>query len=228
MLGERPDVSTQKFDGVAANYDAIHDRSLAESGESREYFARYKRACLERIGVGTDEPILDWGCGIGNVLSCIAERYPEVHGYDPSSESLKLAAKRVPRATLHERTGSVPENHFGAAILAGVLHHVPVGEHLALVETVRSKLRPGGRIVIFEHNPFNPVTRRAVRACDFDDDAVLLWPWQARGLLVRSGLRDVRLDFIVFFPRSLAVLRPFESRLGWLPLGAQVMVVGAR
>ena len=89
-------------------------------------------------------------------------------------------------------------------------------------------LAPGGRLFVFEHNPLNPVTRRAVAACDFDDDAVLLWPWQARRVLRSAGLRDVRLDYIVFFPRSLARLRPLEPRLAWLPLGAQVMVVGSR
>jgi hypothetical protein len=47
-------------------------------------------------------------------------------------------------------------------------------------------------------------------------------------LLATAGLRDVRLDYIVFFPRILAALRPLEPRLGWLPLGAQVLVTGTR
>jgi len=180
------------------------------------------------LGVSRDEAVLDWGCGVGNVLGPLAGTFREVHGYDPSSESLKLAARRVPDARLHARPADVPSDHFGAAVLSGVLHHVPENEHEALVQEVRTKLRPGGRIVVFEHNPLNPVTRRAVATCEFDDDAVLLWPWQARRLLVRAGLRDVRLEFIVFFPRPLAVLRPLEPRLGWLPFGAQIMAVGAR
>jgi len=218
----------QKFDGVAQSYDALYERSLVASGESAEYFAKYKLSCLERLGVSHDEAVLDWGCGVGNVLGPLAGVYREVHGFDPSSESMRIAAERVPKARLHSQASDVPEAHFGAAVLSGVLHHVPEDEHRALLETVRSKLRPGGRLVVFEHNPLNPVTQRAVAACEFDDDAVLLWPWRARRLLAHAGLRDVRLDFIVFFPRPLAFLRPLESRLGWLPLGAQVMVVGAR
>jgi 2-polyprenyl-3-methyl-5-hydroxy-6-metoxy-1,4-benzoquinol methylase len=219
---------TEKFDRVAQSYDALYEKSLSASGEPKEYFARYKLACLTRLGVGFDEPVLDWGCGVGNVLGHLADEYREVHGYDPSSESLKLAKERVPRAKLHARPEDVPENHFGAAILSGVLHHVPHENHEALLATVRSKLKPEGRVFVFEHNPLNPVTRRAVAACEFDDDAVLLWPWQARRSLERAGLRDVRLDYIVFFPRPLARLRPLEPRLAWLPLGAQVMVVGKR
>jgi SAM-dependent methyltransferase len=221
-------VRPQKFDGVAANYDALQEPSIAASGETKEYFARYKLACLTRLGIGSDEPILDWGCGIGNVLGPLAAEYREVHGYDPSPMSLEVARERAGSAVLHARPEDVPSDYFGAAVLSGVLHHVPDAEHRALVETVRSKLRPGGRVVVFEHNPLNPMTRRAVRDCAFDDDAVLLWPWQARRVLRSAGLRDVRLDFIVFFPRQLAPLRPLEPHLSWLPLGAQVMVVGSR
>jgi SAM-dependent methyltransferase len=218
----------QKFDAVAASYDALHDRNLAASGESREYFARYKLACLSRLGVTRGDPVLDWGCGVGNVLAHLADGHDVVHGYDPSSESLRLARDRVGNAVLHARPEDVPNDYFGAAVLSGVLHHVPHDEHRALIETVRSKLRPGGRVVVFEHNPLNPLTRRAVATCEFDDDAILLWPWKARRLLATAGLRDVRLDYIVFFPRILAALRPLEPRLGWLPLGAQVLVTGTR
>jgi hypothetical protein len=93
--------------------------------------------------------------------------------------------------------------------------------------TVLASLRPGGHVVVFEHNPLNPVTRRAVAACPFDDDAILLWPWQARSLLRRSGFDAVTLDYIVFFPKPLAFLRRLEPRLRGVALGAQQMLVGA-
>jgi ubiquinone/menaquinone biosynthesis C-methylase UbiE len=218
----------QKFDSVAPNYEELQRKNLGASGEQPEYFARYKLSCLRRLGLSPEDPVLDWGCGIGSVLGPLSEEYREVHGFDPSSESLNLAATRVPKARLHSLPSEVPNDYFGAAVLSGVLHHVPESEHFALVETIRSKLHPEGRLVVFEHNPLNPITQRAVSTCAFDDDAVLLWPWQVRRLLESASLRDVRLDYIVFFPRFLARLRPLEPRLRWCPVGAQMMIVGTR
>ena len=53
-------------------------------------------------------------------------------------------------------------------------------------------LRPGGIAAIFEHNPLNPLTRRVVSNCVFDEDAVLLRRRRARGLLRQAGLVPVR------------------------------------
>jgi hypothetical protein len=83
-------------------------------------------------------------------------------------------------------------------------------------------------VVVFEHNPLNPLTQKSVRDCPFDDDAILLFPWELRGLLARSGFERVRQDYIVFFPRLLRRLRPLEPKLGWLCLGAQTLTVAER
>ncbi len=221
-------MTSAKFDDYAKSYDSLHNQNLAASGEPLEYFSDYKRACLERLGAPADEPLLDYGCGIGNVTRALSEGFREVHGFDPSTESLKVARERIPSAVFHADLDAVPRDYFASAVLSGVLHHVPRPERLGVLGRVREKLRPGGRLFVFEHNPLNPVTRRTVATCPFDDDADLLWPWQSKTLLERAAFRDVRLDYIVFFPRPLAALRPLEPRLGWLPLGAQQLIVGTR
>jgi len=228
MLKADPAMSAAKFDEYARHYGALHDQNLSASGEPHEYFAAYKRACLERLGAPTDEPLLDYGCGIGNVTRALAEAFAEVHGYDPSRESLQIAAEQVPAATLHGDLDAVPDAYFASVVISGVLHHVPRPERVGVLERVRGKLRPGGRVFVFEHNPLNPATLRAVATCPFDDDADLLWPWQAKKLVAEAGFASVSLDFIVFFPRPLALLRPLEPHLGWLPAGAQMLVVGRR
>jgi hypothetical protein len=96
------------------------------------------------------------------------------------------------------------------------------------MKIIAEVLAPGGRIVIFEHNPLNPVTRRAVAICPFDENAELLYPWQVKKLLRKAGFARVGLDYIVFFPRPLALARPIEPSLSWLPLGAQVCAWGIK
>jgi SAM-dependent methyltransferase len=221
-------MTAQKFDEYAKTYDQLHNQSLSASGEPLEYFSAYKLACLKRLRAPQDGPILDYGCGIGNVTTPLAGWFREVHGYDPSPESLRVAREHAPGATFHDDAARVPDDHFATAVLSGVLHHVPKPERLGVLATVKKKLRPGGRLFVFEHNPLNPVTRHAVANCPFDDDAVLLPPWYARRLLREAAFANVRLRYIVFFPRLLALFRPLEPFLGWLPAGAQLMLTAER
>jgi 2-polyprenyl-3-methyl-5-hydroxy-6-metoxy-1,4-benzoquinol methylase len=213
------------FDPYASDYHAMHAESIRASGEAPDYFARYKHdVMLRRLGTRFSRPVLDYGCGIGNLSLHLATSFTDVHGYDPSSRSIELAKKRVPQATFCSDEDKILQAHFGAAVVANVLHHVNKEERVPLLERVRSKMSGGGRIFAFEHNPLNPVTRRAVAACEFDADAELLYPWELRQLLLRAGFKQAELRFIVFFPNGLSVLRPLEPFLGWLPAGAQVCV----
>jgi SAM-dependent methyltransferase len=220
--------TAQKFDRYAEDYDALCGESIRTSGESAAYFHRYKLGCLQRLGLGRDARLLDFGCGTGTLTACLSEYYGEVHGYDPSAVSIERASARAPRAKLHAELEGVPDAHFSAVVLAGVLHHVLPAERPALLGDVRAKLAPGGRLVVFEHNPYNPLTRRAVDACPFDDDAILVPPALLRRLLKGAGFSDVRQDYIVFFPRFLAPLRPLEPYLRRFFLGAQTMTVGVK
>jgi len=220
--------SKHKFDEYAASYAALHRASISASGEAPAYFAQYKVETLVREGLEPHARVLDYGCGIGNVLAPLARTFAVVHGFDPSPESLRLAADSAPNAVLHSDIESAPEDHFDAVVLSGVLHHVAPADRHRTIARACNKLAPGGKLFVFEHNPLNPLTRRAVAACPFDDDAILLWPWQTRAVLEHAGLSAVRLEYIVFFPRALAFLRKLEPRLARFPLGAQVLAVGTK
>lgn len=218
-----------EFDRFADSYEALHRHSVVASGETPAYFANYKRDVLVRmLGSHFAEPLLDFGCGIGNLTSLLAESFVDVHGYDPSSKSVEIAARRARRAAFHAQLEAVPREHFGCIVLANVLHHVPRPERGALLNDIVELLAPSGRLVVFEHNPLNPLTRRAVTDCPFDKGVELLWPWEATRLLAAAGLQGVRRDFIVFFPRVLARLRGLEPRLRLLPIGAQIVAWAAK
>ncbi|NOU33384.1 MAG: class I SAM-dependent methyltransferase [Polyangiaceae bacterium] len=218
-----------EFDAVADGYEAMHQKSIAASGEDPAYFARYKRDVLVRLfGAAQGQPVLDFGCGIGNLTSLLSPAFREVHGYDPSSRSVAHARERAPGARFYERVDDIPKSTFGIAVLANVLHHVPPADRRELVAEVAARLLPGGHLVVFEHNPLNPLTRKAVADCAFDKDAVLLRSSETRGLLRGAGLEGVRREYIVFFPKALAALRGLEPRLAALPLGAQYVALGRK
>ena len=205
----------------------MHADSIRASGEPPEYFAEHKASLVRRaLGESFAQPVLDYGSGIGNLTSLLASTFRDVHAYDPSSDCTRIARERSPSAHFHEDADALPEGHFGAVILANVLHHVEPPDRPALLERVRALLAPGGRVIVFEHNPLNPLARRAVAACPLDEFAVLLYPWEVTRSLRRARFEHVRRDFIVFFPRPLARLRPLERWLRAVPLGAQVCVIG--
>lgn len=217
-----------KFDRYAQSYSEAHAASIQASGEGPEYFARHKLQCLVRLGLSREQRVLDYGCGTGSLTRLLVGRCDAVSGYDPSALSLEQARQVAARASFHAEEREIPESAFDLVVLSGVLHHVPPAERARVLETVASKLCIGGRVVIFEHNPYNPLTVKAVQDCPFDDDAILLAPGEVRRLLRGARLGSVRQDYVLFFPRVLRLLRPLEPWLRWFPIGAQTLTAGTR
>lgn len=219
---------SKKFDAYVQSYEHLHDASISASGEESTYFHEYKIDCIKRLGIDDRHDVFDYGCGIGNLVERLVSRCHSVSGYDPSSESLDLCHERAPGAMLYPDISSVPSSAYDVVLLSCVLHHVVPDLRRNVMNDVMRILKPGGRVVIFEHNPWNPVTLHAVGQCEFDDDAILLSSLELRALLRGNSFEKIRTDYIVFFPKFLSALRPIEPMLSWCPLGAQTMTVGYR
>jgi hypothetical protein len=79
-------------------------------------------------------------------------------------------------------------------------------------------------LTIFEHNPLNPLTLRAVNTCPFDVNAHLI---RAKELIARyreSGWTDPQSQYHLFFPHALSGLRVLEPYLSGIPFGGQYAV----
>ncbi|HXK17202.1 MAG TPA: class I SAM-dependent methyltransferase, partial [Polyangiaceae bacterium] len=178
VMPEAEASSKAKFDAYAESYDKLHQQGVAASGEDSEYFTLYKLDCLKRLRASG--PVMDYGCGIGNLTTHLASAFSEVHGFDPSPASVEVARKQTPGARFWSEIHGAPSEFFGTVVLSCVLHHIPPQERAETLKNALRLLQPGGRLVVFEHNPLNPLTRKVVRDCPFDDDAILLWPRELR------------------------------------------------
>jgi 2-polyprenyl-3-methyl-5-hydroxy-6-metoxy-1,4-benzoquinol methylase len=224
-------MSPTNFDHFSNQYKELLDRSTALSGEGAEYFSEYKARYIARIvGAAFRGKILDYGCGVG-LLSVLLKRHlPEasIHGYDVSAESVKMVPPSLAAEGVFSSDISRLHCDYEAAIISNVMHHVPPKDRQQTISEIAGRLNPHGRLVLFEHNPLNPLTQWVVKHCPFDDDAILLLPREARKYMSAAKLAVARRDYVVFFPRILSFFRPLEPMLGWLPAGGQYAMIGEK
>jgi 2-polyprenyl-3-methyl-5-hydroxy-6-metoxy-1,4-benzoquinol methylase len=219
------------FDKFASSYRNLLDSSIAITGESADYFAGVKAQYVASVlGAEFGGCLLDFGCGVGVLSGALAKQFPAARrdGFDPSSRSIAAIDAELGKSGRFTSDENELREEYDAIIVANVLHHVPPGNRGSVVHSLARRLSREGRLFIFEHNPFNPLTRRAVDRCEFDADAVLLPSREALGYFAPAGLEVVQRHYIVFFPRWLRALRPLEPKLTWCPLGAQYVAVAKR
>ncbi|MBT2298867.1 class I SAM-dependent methyltransferase [Variovorax paradoxus] len=214
------------FDDYSADYDALLRESTKLYADDSEYFARYKVDLIRNAIRRPIARVLEYGCGTGRNIAYLQAAFPdaEIVGTDVSAASLRVAAEANPRALFEVEREGLDLGAFDIIFVASVFHHIPPVERPAVMATLAGRLAHGGSIDIFEHNPFNPVTRRIVSSCPFDADAVLLKPAELRALFRGAGLDLQRQSYCLFVPPKLSWLLPLEKHLGWLPLGGQYWV----
>jgi SAM-dependent methyltransferase len=216
-------VSRVDFDDYTESYDRLMKEGVGFFEKEEDYFSRYKIEIVRRLTSEEPGMVLEYGCGIGRNIRQIRKLFSHssIYGCDVSKKSIEVARKQNPDTEFFVIGENRVNREFDLVLLVNVLHHVPPAERKRLADSLAGLLSGGGSLFIFEHNPFNPVTRRVVNTCPFDRGAVLLRPKEVSNLIGGSGLEMGEHGYCLFFPGFLRGLRRLEKCLFWLPLGGQ-------
>lgn len=123
---------------------------LTARAQIREY-----EAAADRIAAEVEGPILDWGCGLGQVSMLLRARGLDVTSfdYDPTAGGVTQHPMRYfPEAQMWSSPDPVrlpfDDDSFDAVLSMGVLEHV--GDPPGSLAEVRRVLRPGGSFYVYK------------------------------------------------------------------------------
>jgi len=224
---------SQEFDEYSENYRQVFDDGMKATGFDSAHFVTAKLKMLRSLNPLLCEAsinFLDYGCGTGVLCEYLHGFFPKANyfGVDASGEMVKQARSKYGLAGTFDETGSTEwkTRAYDIIFAAGVFHHVPHNEHKPILLELKKLTKACGKIIIWEHNPINPFTRKIVRDCAFDTNAVLVPSGKMKALLAEVQLSPVEIIYTTFFPKFLESLIPLERFLTWLPLGGQYVAVG--
>jgi len=188
------------FDAIAADYDETLPAHVVE-----HYLRKRTAFVLAHCPRGSG---LDVGCGTGALAARLAAAGYEMVGVDPSEGMLAVLRERAPAVRAVTAAGtSLPfaDGSFDVVISVAVMHHIadPGDVRRTLAEMVRVA-RPGGRVVVWDHNPRNPYWGRLMARVPQDTgderligEAELLAGLRAAGAaIVRSAQLGLVPDFV--------------------------------
>lgn len=222
-----------EFNKWAENYRDV----LAEDVGSEYDYSEYKIREMAKANTSISPVIVDLGCGDGNCFQYIAEYIPgaKYYGIDVADRVIEEANKKwndrgAEFICYDGRHLPFDNDSFDIVFIACVLHHVPIREREDLLKECHRVLKENGMIMIFEHNMKNPLTKRVVKRCPFDEDAVMVAPKELTKMLNKSGFQKVNVRYTLFFPRKgvFNAFIPIESKIAWCPIGAQYYCISKK
>lgn len=227
--------TAKTFDGYKDTYSEAVDTAIAFTGLKTDFFTRVKADYIKVIAdkhFGSETPlaVLDVGCGIGNYHQLLRPHFETLDGVDVSEACIETARAKNPSVAYKVYDGGYlpyESASFDMAFTICVLHHVPTDSWPRFMREMRRILKPNGLAIVFEHNPRNPLTMKAVNSCPFDEDAVLLKREMTESLLRNAGFSKIASRYILTIPPANAFLRRVDQLFSRLPLGGQYFVTAS-
>ncbi len=143
------------FEVVSVEAGRALDEKVFRTGHYSGHPGRiaYTVLLARRVAAVTQGPVLDVGCGVGHLLSALADRHVPSVGFDVSEEA--LAAARTDRRLVALRHDAnepwpFPDGTFGAVTMFDVVEHFAACD--AVLEDCRRVLKPGGSLFVVTVN----------------------------------------------------------------------------
>jgi SAM-dependent methyltransferase len=131
---------------MRGSVDAIRERQRPYVGDFREA-----------------APVLDIGCGRGELLALLREAGVDARGIDADADMVAFARGEgldVEQADLVEYLERAEDSSLGGIFMGQVVEHLPAGVLVRALELAARKLRPGGVLVAETINPLSPIALR--------------------------------------------------------------------
>lgn len=159
-------MSDETFDRIAAHYDEALPAHVVG-----HYLSRRERFLGELMP--PPARALDVGCGTGALAQRLAAAGYDVTGIDPSRGMLDVAAERAPQVTTRQASATdlpFDDDSFDLVYSVATFHHIAAADAVrAALREIARVARPGGTIVIWDHNPRNPYWGPLMRRVPQDD-----------------------------------------------------------
>lgn len=205
-------MSVSHFDDIATEYDEALPAHVVE------HYLRKRTAYVVAHCPRGDG--LDVGCGTGVLAERLAQAGYQMWGVDPSAGMLEVLRRSAPDVQAAVASGtSLPfdSDRFDLVLTVAVMHHIaaPDAVRETLGEMVRV-LRPGGRLIVWDHNPRNPYWKSLMARVPQDTGEERLIPEaEVLGGLRAAGARVLSSDQLGFVPefvppRALALAARIE------------------
>src|SRR5919197_1059553 len=184
-------VAAQPAAAALPDYFAFEARMRGRSEEIRER----QRAYVDDFRDAA--PVLDVGCGRGELVGLLREAGVEVRGVDADADMVAFARGEglpVEQADLLAYLEGTADGSLGGVFAGQVVEHLPPPALVHLLELATAKLRSGGLFVAETINPLSPLALRYY----FSDltHAQPLVPETLELLAQQAGFRETELRYL--------------------------------
>jgi 2-polyprenyl-3-methyl-5-hydroxy-6-metoxy-1,4-benzoquinol methylase len=142
-------------------------------------------------------PVLDVGCGRGELLGLLRDAGIDAKGVDADADMVAYAKGEgldVEQADALAYLEAQPDATFGGIFAGQVVEHLPPAVLFRFLELAAAKLRPGGLLVAETINPLSPLALRSYFA-DLTHAQPLV-PETLAMLAKQAGFREVETRFL--------------------------------